>query len=60
MQSLGTWFSGEIDSVRLMVGLNDLDGLLQPKRFYDSVLNYSDQLQKLTEQFLSSLAFTNT
>jgi len=29
MQSLGTWFSGGIDSVGLMVGL-DLEGL-QPK-----------------------------
>ena len=37
MQSLGTWFSGGIDSVRLMVGLDDLDGLLQPKQFYDSM-----------------------
>jgi len=36
MQSLGTWFSGGIGSVRLMVGL-DLEGLLQPKWFYDSV-----------------------
>jgi len=31
MRSLGTWFSGGIDSVRLMVGLHDLEGLLQPK-----------------------------
>jgi len=28
MQSLGTWFSDGIDSVRLMVGLDDLEGLL--------------------------------
>jgi len=29
MLSLGTRFSGGIDSVRLMVGLDDLEGLLQ-------------------------------
>jgi len=38
MQSLGTWFSGGIESVRLMVGLDDLDSLLQPKEFYDSMI----------------------
>jgi len=38
MWSLGTWFSGGIDSIRLMVGLDDLEGLLQPKRLYDSML----------------------
>jgi len=43
MRSLGTWFSGGIDSVRLMVGLDDLEGLLQPKQFYDS--NYVIQIQ---------------
>ena len=35
MRSLGTWFNGGIDSVRLMVGLNHLEGLLQPEQFYD-------------------------
>jgi len=38
MQSLRTWFSGGTDSIRLMVGLDDLEGLLQPKQFYDSTL----------------------
>ena len=38
MWCLGTWFSGGIDSVRLMLGLNDLDGVLQPKQFYDCVI----------------------
>ena len=37
MQSLGTQFSGGIDSVRLIVGIDVLDSLLQPKWFYDSV-----------------------
>jgi len=37
MQSLGTRFSGGIDSVRLMAGLDDLDSLLQPKQFYGSM-----------------------
>jgi len=35
---LGTWFSGGIDSVRLIVGLNDFEGLLQSKQFYDSMI----------------------
>ena len=30
-RATGTWFSGGMDSVRLMVGLDDLEGLLQPK-----------------------------
>ena len=34
----GTWFSGGLGSVRLAVGLNDLKGLLQPKRFCDSLI----------------------
>jgi len=38
MQNLGTRFSGGMDNVRLMVGLNDLEGLIQPKRFYNSVI----------------------
>lgn len=32
----GTWFSGGLDSVRLMVGLDDPMGLFQPKCVYDS------------------------
>jgi len=39
MRSLGTWLSDGIDSVRLTVGLDDLEGLLQPKWFYDSMKN---------------------
>lgn len=39
MWHLGTWFSGGIGSVVLMVGL-DLKGLFRHKRlFYDSVVN---------------------
>ena len=34
MWNLGIWFSGGIDSIRLKVVL-DLEGLLQPERFYD-------------------------
>jgi len=34
---LRTWFSGGIDSVRLMAGLNDLEGLLQPEQLCDSM-----------------------
>jgi len=35
---LATWLSGGLGSVKFMVGLNDLKGLFQPKRSYDSVL----------------------
>jgi len=38
MQSLGTWFSGGTDNVRLVVALNDLEGLLQSKQFYNSII----------------------
>lgn len=37
----GTQFSGGFSSVRLMVGLNDLRGLFQPKYFYDSMVSSS-------------------
>jgi len=32
----GTWFSGGLGSISFMVGLHDLKGVFQPKRFYDS------------------------
>jgi len=38
MQSLGIWFSGGINTIRLMVGLDDLDSLLPPKQFYGSMI----------------------
>ena len=38
MQSLGTRFSSGLGSVRSMVGLDGLEGLLQPKGFYDSII----------------------
>jgi len=38
MLRLGTCFDGGIDSVRLSIGLDDLDGLLQHKRFYDCMI----------------------
>lgn len=34
MWHLGTWSSGGLGRVRLMAGLNDLKGLVQPQRFY--------------------------
>ena len=37
MWCLGTWFSGGLGSVRFTVGLDDLKGLFQPKRFCDSL-----------------------
>ena len=39
MWRLGTWFRGGLGSVRLMVGLDDLKGLFQPKRFYESMIS---------------------
>jgi len=33
---LGTWFIGGLDSVRFMVGLDDLKDLFQRRWFYDS------------------------
>jgi len=35
---------GGIDSVRLMVVLDDLEGLLLPKQFYDSMTEFTDSL----------------
>ena len=40
MQSLGTWFSGGIDSVSLVDGLDDLEALLQPQKICDSMIYY--------------------
>ena len=37
MWCLGTWFSGGLGSVRFTVGLDDLKGIFEPKRFYDSL-----------------------
>lgn len=37
MWHLGTWSSGGLVSVGFTIGLEDLEGLLQPKRFYDSM-----------------------
>jgi len=37
LQHLGTWFSGELGSVRFTVGFNDFKGLFQAELFYDSV-----------------------
>ena len=36
--SIIVWFSGGHGSARLMVGLDDLDGLLQLKQFYNSMV----------------------
>lgn len=35
MWHLGTWFSDELGSVGLMVGVKDLKGFFQHKSFYD-------------------------
>ncbi|KAK4811143.1 hypothetical protein QYF61_019774 [Mycteria americana] len=42
MKCLGTWYSGGLGSARLTVGLDDLKGLFQPKRFYDSMILLED------------------
>lgn len=36
MWHLGTWFSGGLNSVKLMVGLNDINSLFQSKWFHNS------------------------
>lgn len=38
MWHLGTGFSGGLDSVRSVVGLDGLRGLFEPKRFNDSMV----------------------
>jgi len=38
MWCLGTWFSDGLGSARFVIGLDDLKGLFQHKRFYDSVI----------------------
>jgi len=38
MWCLGSWFSGGLGSVRLALGLNDLEGLFQRKQYYDSMI----------------------
>jgi len=35
--TLRAWLSGGLGSVRWTVGLGDLQGLFQPKSFYDSI-----------------------
>lgn len=37
VQCLGKWFSGGVASARLGDGLDDLEGLFQPKLLHDSV-----------------------
>ena len=51
MWCLGTWFSGGLGSVTLMVGLDDLKGLFQPKRFYDSVRGTAGSARELDSSF---------
>jgi len=41
-------FNGGIDCVRLIVLLDDLEGLLQPKQFYDSMNGLRAGLQRRT------------
>jgi len=42
MWCLGTWFSGGLNSARLMIGLDDFKSLFQPKRFYYSMILVSN------------------
>lgn len=37
MWCLWTWFTGGLDSAGLTDGLDDIEGLLQPKQFYGSI-----------------------
>lgn len=38
MWHLGTWSSGGLDSMRSVVGVDGLRGLIEPKRFNDSLI----------------------
>lgn len=42
MWYLGIWFSGGLNSGRLMVGLCDLKGPFQPKLFYSVICGPAD------------------
>jgi len=44
MQTLGTKFSVGIDSVRLMLGLDDFEGLLQPNQIFDSLILFTSKM----------------
>jgi len=64
MWHLGTWFSDAPGSARLTVGLHDLEGLFQPKRFYDSVIDepvmqYGSSSQHFSKLFIAVLGITN-
>lgn len=55
MWCLGTWISGGPDHVRLMVGLDDLKDLLQPKWCYDSISpsNMAKETKKIQQPQLN-------
>lgn len=60
MCSLGTWLSAGLASVRLMVELNDLQGLFQPKRFCDFMVRSTDAsstLRNLLAAWLAGFCF---
>lgn len=40
MSHEGVWITGSLGNVRLMAGLNDLEGHLPPKLLYDSIYPY--------------------
>lgn len=46
MCHLRAWFSGELGSVKLTVGLNDLKGVFQHWLFYKSILKRHKNYQK--------------
>jgi len=55
MRSLGTWFSGGFGSVRLTVGFDDREGLLQRKYFYDSRFLWASTEDERAQKWLSLL-----
>lgn len=50
MCHLRTWFSGGLGSVRLIVGLNDLKGIFQPKLFYNSLKKHNNYEKEEIEE----------
>lgn len=47
---LRTWFSGELGSVRLIVGLSDLKGIVQPKLFCNSLKKHNNYEKEEIEE----------
>ncbi|KAK4832575.1 hypothetical protein QYF61_024366 [Mycteria americana] len=60
MRCLGTWCTGGLGNVRLMVGLDDLKGLFQPIQFCEGVFSQIRSWSKLVlTLFPTAFSWTN-